>query len=132
VSQKIDNFGQGDLKMRALTMDEVRFVSGGWLHHTPGESWGDSSPPWGSESLSNDSGGGGNKGGIFNAVKNFLGGVSDFLTGGCEIKWTSSKSDGSKGGVCLDGSGNVIKNNDGNPLLACSSVTGGVSFSWGN
>ncbi len=37
--------------MRALTKDEVGFVSGGWLHHTPGESWGDPPGPSGSGSL---------------------------------------------------------------------------------
>jgi len=117
--------------MRALTMDEVGFVSGGWLHHTPGESWGDP-PGWGgSEGFDQHGGGGGKKKSIWDSLGDFIGGVGDFLSGGVSFSWTSSSSDGTKNGVCLDKNGQVIRNKDGNPLLACESGTGAVTFSWG-
>lgn len=126
--------------MRALTMDEVFFVSGGIVPEDSGiqDFWGrfPSDPNYGmpSQDLSNDGGGSrssGNGGGFWASVRSFFGGISNFFSGDFSFKWTETNSDGTKHGVCIDNNGKIVRNRDGNPLLACESSTGEWTFSWG-
>jgi hypothetical protein len=114
-------FGQGDWKMRALTMNELAFVGGGWdntddplrpgsgTKPIPGSDGDDQFGLWGD---------------FKKAVKSFL---SDI---GIDVGAFVSMPDGD--GPCLDADGNVIRNANGDPLLKCRTTTGGFRLSWGH
>jgi hypothetical protein len=75
-------------------------------------------------------------GGFFNDV---VSGAADAMedmfeaiqSGEVTVRGHITRSDGTSTGVCFDRSGDVIANNDGNPLLRCESASGSVSFRWG-
>ncbi len=106
--------------MRALTMDEVGFVSGGT---TPNNNSDCPTyiPPSGPGEL-----------GLFSNIGKWLKGCLDSVIDGLPdgLGWFDSKTGGD--GPCYDSDGNVVRNANGDPLLKCVSNTGGVHFTWGH
>jgi hypothetical protein len=123
--------------MRAMTMDELDFVSGGWNSSDdplrpgsgnkpiPGSDGDDQFGIWSEVKSAVGKAFGGLVGGVLGSALGEL-----FANGQITIGGQSTVTGGN--GPCFGPDGKVIRNADGNPLLACASSTGSVTFRWGN
>jgi hypothetical protein len=115
--------------MRALTVEELGFVSGGFGELPNNDGGGN--PRYGEIGFSwwSDRWGDLKKAGgaITSAVSSAL---ADAIARG-EVRLGGSATTGPGTMPCYDQHGQVIRNNYGNPLLACRSVSGSLSFSFG-